>query len=440
MKRISLGAVYEAGLLAVLFLIVLHAPMTVWLGTILPDQQTAIKAWKEILLAGLAVIVLVLITKQRAWQTILHSPVILLGIAYIDLHLLMTLIIGGEKTALVAGLMIDLRFVAMLMLMYILILLRPWALARVLKTVAAGAVVVLGFGLLQLTILPDDVLSSIGYSKEATIAPYITIDTNPDYVRINSTLRGPNPVGALAVVYLALAVAYLARRYATASARRRALAIGAILGSVAVIFATYSRSAYLAAIAVVGVTMLLAKRINKRLLVIGSIAAVWVAGLLLLTAQSDWFSNVILHENPQSSVQSKSNDGHLDSLVVGWNRMVSEPFGRGVGSTGSASLYDKDSGNDIIIENNYLFIAHETGWLGLLLFGALFGYVMWRLWQLRARWYALGLFSSGIGLALIGLLLPVWTDDTVALIWWGLAGAVLAFPVNSASSRNSQEA
>jgi hypothetical protein len=29
--------------------------------------------------------------------------------------------------------------------------------------------------------------------------------------------------------------------------------------------------------------------------------------------------------------------------------------------------------------------------------------------------------ASGIGLALIGLLLPVWVDDTVSIVWWGLA-------------------
>ncbi len=426
MKRISLGAVYEVGLLAVLFLIVLHAPITVWLGTILPEQQTVIKAWKEILLVGLAVLAGILITKQRAWRTVLHSPAILLGIAYVDLHLLMALIVDGEETAIVAGLMIDLRFVAMFILMYLLISLRPWALTRVLKIIAAGAVVVLGFGLLQITVLPDDILRGIGYSKETTIAPYITVDTNPDYVRINSTLRGPNPLGALAVVYLALSVAYLVRRGATASVQRRVLAIGAAVSSVVVLFATYSRSAYLAAFTAIGVTMLLTKRISKRLLIISSIAAVWLVGLVLLTAQSDWFSNVILHENPESTVVSKSNDGHIESLREGWQRMISEPLGHGVGSTGSASLYDGDSRNDIIIENNYLFIAHEVGWLGLIVFTAFFSYVMVQLWQRRQSWYSLGLFSSGIGLALIGILLPVWTDDTVALIWWGLAGATLA--------------
>lgn len=426
MKRISLGLVYEIGLLAVLFLVVLHAPITVWLGTILPEQQTLIKAWKEILLTALAVLAVVLTTKRRLWSKVIHNPAILLCLAYIDIHLLLALIFGGEKVAVVAGLMIDLRFIVMFLLMYCLLLLRPQALRRVFATVASGALAVVGFGLLQITVLPDNVLSGIGYDKNNTIAPYITIDSNPDYVRINSTLRGPNPLGAIIVIYISLAAAYLLQRYKVVDIKQK---VGLIVGSLAgaaVLFASYSRSAYVAFVAAMGVLLLAGRRVNKRILILGGIGVVWLGGLVLLTAQSDWFSNVILHEDPESTVVSKSNDEHLQSLSTGWQRMISEPFGHGVGSTGSASLYDTDGGNDIIIENYYFFIAHETGWLGLLLFVGLFGYVLLLLWRVRSDWRAKGLFASGIGLGLVGILLPVWADETVAIVWWGLAGAFLA--------------
>ena len=58
------------------------------------------------------------------------------------------------------------------------------------KAYAAGAVVVLGFAVLQATVLPRDVLAGIGYSR-STISPYLLVDDNPALVRINSTLRGP---------------------------------------------------------------------------------------------------------------------------------------------------------------------------------------------------------------------------------------------------------
>jgi hypothetical protein len=55
--------------------------------------------------------------------------------------------------------------------------------------------------------------------------------------------------------------------------------------------------------------------------------------------------------------------------------------------------------------------------------------ILARLWGLRKDWLALGVFASGIGLAIVGIFLPVWTDDTVSIIWWGLA-AIALFPNN----------
>lgn len=437
MKRMSLGAMYEIGLLVVMLLIVVHAPVSVWLGTIFTDHQALIKAWKELLLAALAVVAVILITKRGKWKSVIYSPFILLSLAFIDVHLLLALFLGGESTAIVAGLMIDLRFVVMFMLMYVLILLRPQALKRVFVVAASGALVVVGFGLLQITILPDDVLSHIGYKKNETIAPFITIDANPDYVRINSTLRGPNPLGALLVIYISLAAAYLFKKYNHLRIRRTGALVVGIVAGAAVLFASYSRSAYLAVATALLVVFVASQRLSKTL-IIGAAGAACIGGVVLLSLQqSDWFSNVILHENPQSASESKSNDEHAQSLVTGWQRMIAEPFGHGIGSTGSASLYDNDSANDIIIENNYFFVAHEAGWLGVGLFVGLFGYVLYVLWRRREDWRALGLLASGIGLALIGVLLPVWTDETVALIWWGLAGALLAAPTRESALKKS---
>ena len=50
-------------------------------------------------------------------------------------------------------------------------------------------------------------------------------------------------------------------------------------------------------------------------------------------------------------------------------------------------------------------------------------------WKRRQDWLALGVFGSGIGLALIGVLLPVWVDDTVSIVWWALLAIVLAAPL-----------
>lgn len=426
MKRISLGAVYEAGLLAILFLIVVHAPLSVWFGTIFTEQQIAIKAWKEISLAALAVVGVALAIKHRRSREVMRSPLVWLGGGYVVWHLVLALALGGEATSVIAGLMIDLRFIVMAALMYVLILVRPQALKRVFAVAAAGATVVISFGLLQITVLPDDILSEIGYSKDSTIAPYMTIDSNTDYVRINSTTRGPNPLGAVLVIYISLAAAYLLHRFRKVDVRQRVSLVVGSLAGVAVLFASYSRSAYGALVAALGILLVLKYQLTKKLIISGALVALVGVASLFAVAQTDWFSNVILHEDPESTVVTKSNDEHVRSLRVGWERMMSEPFGHGVGSTGSASLRDTDTTNDMIIENYYFFVAHEAGWLGLVLFFAVFGYVMVQLWRVRNVWYAAALFVSGFGLALIGVLLPVWADETVALIWWGMSGAVLA--------------
>lgn len=425
MKRLGLLGVYEAGLLAVLLLIVLHAPLSVAFGMVLPEFETLIKAWKEILLTLLALIAVVLVIRRGIWTALLRDRLVQLALGFIVLHLVLAVLLSGDLRSIVAGLMIDLRFVAMLLLVYVLIRLRPSALGRVLRTTAFGAVIVIGFGLLQITLLPDDVLRPLGYSKQ-TITPYTTIDQNPEYVRINSTLRGPNPLGALMVIYGSLLVAYLVAKRKALSRKYVALSAG-LVSTVSILFASYSRSAYLAFLAAVGLAAILAYgRIGKKFIIGGVAAATFTLIGLGLVSTTDWYSNVILHEDPESTVVAKSNEGHVDSLADGARRFVAQPFGAGIGSTGSASLYDADASNDVIIENYYFFVAHETGWLGLALFVGLFGIVLVRLWHRRTGWAALGVFSAGIGLALVGVLLPVWVDETVALIWWGLAGALIA--------------
>lgn len=424
MIRLRLAGIYEWGLVVILFLVVLHAPISVGFGSAFPEYASLIKAWKEIVLGILAVAAVALLTRHGLWQKFCKDSLIQLSAAYLLLHLMLIAILRGDVESIASGLLIDLRYIGMFVLVYVLVLIRPDSVRRVVKAVAAGALVVLGFGLLQITVLPDGILRGIGYSKQ-TITPYTTIDSNPDYVRINSTLRGPNPLGALAVVYGTLAVAYFATR-PRGDTRKKIMAATAFSASTAVLFSSYSRSAYIGLLVAIGVIMVGVKRISRRAVLIGAATAVMFGIGLWQVSHTDWYANVVLHEDPESTVVSKSNEGHIESFLMGANRMAMQPFGAGIGSTGSASLYDDDATNDTIIENSYFYIAHESGWLGLAIFMTLFVVILQRLWRLRSSWLAMGVFASGLGLAVIGLLLPVWADETVALTWWALAGAVAA--------------
>lgn len=432
MKLRSLEKLYMGILLVIFAGIVIHAPLTVWLGTLAPDWELFIKSWKEVLMLLATPLALVLVTKKKLWGEFSRDWLFRAVIGFALLHIIVLIFFWNGVNPTLAGLSIDLRWLLYFSLVYALIRIQPSYRAIFVKVGVGGALVIGIFALLQVTVLPKDILAGIGYEKNVTIAPYLTVDENENYVRINSTLRGPNPLGAYAVIVLSVLLAYVAAK------RRQAniwlSGVMGVTGLVALWF-SYSRSALLAGL-VAAVTIAyfaFRKRPSKTVWIAGLGVVGVIVGLVAATWQTQFVQQVILHEDPSDSNMINSNDGHRESLETGVKLLLQQPLGAGVGSTGSASLYG-DHG--FIIENQYLFIAHEVGWLGLLLFFALFAIVMQRLWVKRDDWLALGVLASGIGLALIGLLLPIWVDDTVAIIWWGLAALVLGGNDGKKRARN----
>ena len=425
-KPITLGFLDKlfVGLLLVIFGgIVLHAPLTVGLETLFPSFELLIKSWKEILLLLAALLMGVLLYQKKQWA-VLKSPIVLLIAAYAALHLLLLPLSFQGSTSAIAGLLIDLRYVLFFVLVYVAVCLYPTLRKPFIYTFFGGAFVVAAFAMLQVFVLPVDSLKYIGYG-DTTIVPYLTVDENPDYIRISSTLRGPNPLGAYAGIVIALLFAFWLKG-SRSKVRRPLLPISVVvIGSFVALWASYSRSALVAAFAAIGVVMLatIGRKLPRRAWIAVIVIIMALGGGLIAARDSDFVSNVLLHENAATGSAVSSNDGHVDSLQDGVNRMIHQPLGGGIGSTGSASLYGQDP---LIIENQYLFIAHEVGWIGVVLFLVIFVMILQQLWKRRADWLALGVFASGIGLALIGLLLPVWVDDTVAIIWWCLAAIATA--------------
>ena len=412
------------GILLVIFGgIVLHAPISVGFSTLFPDAEVLIKSWKEILMGVAGLLMVVILYQKKQWR-LLTSKLVLLIALYAALHLVLLSLFPQGVTAALAGLFIDLRYLFFFVLVYVAIMLYPQLRRTFIVTFFVGAFIVAAFALLQVFVLPVDVLKYIGYNT-STIVPYLTVDQNPDYIRINSTLRGPNPLGAYAGIVIALLFAFWLR-VKNYKPGRWGLVISVIAtGSFIALWASYSRSAVVAAFVAIGIVALVVagRRVSKKWWVILTIIILAAVGGLVAARDTNFVSNVLLHENATTGPEATSNDGHVESLRDGVSRTVRQPLGGGIGSTGSASFYgDKP----LVIENQYLFIAHEAGWIGLVIFVYISALVMKALWQRRTDWLALGVFASGIGLILIGLLLPVWVDDTVAIIWWGLAAIVLA--------------
>jgi len=420
----KLGKLYVGILLVIFGGIVLHAPAIAGFGTLWPNYNLLIKSWKEILMLIAGLIALFLIYKNKQMK-ILRDPVIVAIAAYATLHLVLLFYLNQGSAASVAGLAIDLRYILFFGLVYIAMKLYPEYRKMFIRVGIAGALIVLIFAILQVFFLPYDVLKYIGYSKN-TIIPYLVVDRNYNFIRINSTLRGPNPLGAYAGILLVLIVAAIAKSK-IAKDKWPLVIVGTLsAGGVVALWASYSRSALIGTI--VAIILVLAvvywRKLSTRMWITISIILIILGGGLFMARNTQFISNVLFHENPTYNDTTGSNVGHLNSLSDGTVQLLSQPLGAGIGSTGSASLLGSKAE---IIENQYLFVAHEIGWLGLAIFVFIFSSIQIRLWKLRNNWLALGVFASGIGLALIGILLPVWVDDTVAIIWWGLA-AVALFP------------
>ena len=430
--------VYVTLLLVVFGGIVVHAPLVVAVGWLFGDLdfslgsanfELLIKSWKEVLLGAALVIGLILMARMHMWK-ILKTPLIYaMGLfAIINVLIICIMYISGDvginTKVVAAALLINLRYFLFFGLVYVAVSLYPETRRMFVYTFLVGAAVVMGFAVLQVTVLPADILKYIGYGPD-TIQPYLTVDQNQAYVRINSTLRGPNPLGAYAAIVLAACASLwlLARKRLIGWRSWAVLALGA--GALVALWASYSRSAAVAAAVALVVVVLVRFGVRwGRVVWLGLLAAGLVlAGGLYVFRDTTLVSQVILHEDPSEGGEVNSNEGHAYSLADGLRRVATQPFGAGIGSTGSPSLLGSEP---LIIENQYLYVAHETGWIGLGLFLYIQVKVLLMAWQRRRDWLALAVFASGVGLCLIGLLLPVWADDTVDIIWWGLAAVALA--------------
>lgn len=413
-------------LLCVIFIgIVVHTPLAVIFASIFPEYSLIFKSWKEILLICVAAITFCAILRDDSYKALIKNKFVYLILAYCLLHF--TLLVFNSQGLLpaISGLMIDLRYVLFCLLTYIWATRYPIIRDYAIRAVLIGAGIVCGFAVLQVFILPYDILSYIGYNKN-TIIPYLLVDNNYDFIRINSTLRGPNPLGAYAVIVIASTSAYLLSTRLCAIGRKRlTIVVSLLFAAFVALWASYSRGALIAGFFAVGVIVSIkVLPLFSRKYKIISFGGLSVFILVVLMNTNSYFvSHVLLHENPTTDTVSISNSQHIESLKEGVSRLAWQPLGGGIGSTGSASLLGSQP---LIIENQYLFIAHESGWLGLAVFFVLLVYVCMSLWASRFDWLSLGLFASGLGLSLIGLFLPVWSDDTVSMIWWGLAGLVLA--------------
>jgi len=409
----------------ILVLLPFHAVFTTWLGATV-GHIDLFRIWKELLLIPLASAALWLVyTDKRLKSWLQTSPVVLLAVFYILLHLLLGLrALNHEKvntSALIYALLINLRFLVFFGVCFVVAAQSSWLYQHWRQLLLVPATVVIIFGLLQQFVLPANILSHIGYGPR-TIPAFQSVDQKPDYIRIQSTLRGPNPLGA----YLVLVITTLAAVRVSLK-KKLSIRLPIIVISTVVLFFTYSRSAWLGL--VLSLVLLFYWSTNRpkfqRLIIpVLIICFVILSGLTFVLRDNNLVQNALFHTDETSRSAESSNAARALALESGAASLFHEPFGRGPGTAGPASFRNDKPAR--IAENYFIQIGQEVGVIGLGLFVAINVLVIIELWKRRLDLLAKVLLASLIGITFINLLSHAWADDTLAYIWWGLAGIALS--------------
>ena len=420
----------------ILLLMPFQGFLTVW-GSSLVGHYTALRLWKEGLLLICVVGVLYLLAFDHKIRShTLTRRLVWLILTYIALNIVWGLVALHEhqitSKALGYGLIVDLRFPTFFLV--------SWAVALRLGRlrthwqwlVSWPAMVVVIFGLLQIFILPYDFLKHFGYGPN-TIPVFETINSNSHYYRIASTLRGANPLGAYLIIPISLLTVQLSRL-------KRTWCQGLFLAAtLIVLFYSFSRSAWAGAGLSVGIILMVSIKSQKlrrlTIAIIGLLLIVF-AGIFVALRHNSSFENFVFHTQTNSAVKTTSDQNHVSALKAGLSDLHHYPLGLGPGSAGPASVYNTGHPSRLA-ENYYVQIGQETGWLGLFLFVLINLGVGYLLWLRRSDPLALSLFASLIGLTFVNMLSHAWADDTLAYIWWGLAGLAMA-PLPESSKKDAK--
>lgn len=410
-----------AGLSIAAIYLAVHPFLSSLIGSI-TSNYAVIKIAKDIVVfLALLLVLLYLIKNSSLRSEIIRDPIIILIVLYAALHILLAHFFGlWTFKSVYAGLIFNLRFFALFLVVYILLRNYPAESKKLLNwfsllIIIVGSIVAF-FGILQVTVLPKDFMVNFGYDGINTIPPFSTIDDRQDALRAFSTLRTPNDFGLYLVLPICLSLYYFI-------VRRKSWMIFSFLIMLIGLYMSHSRTAFIGVL--VAITFLLLMYYRKkltfrRIIVLGITLLVMVGATLLLATQIPALRVVVFHSSEgDSSLTEGSTSDHFLAMKKGFVDVIKNPIGRGPGQAGPASFYNIDT-EPRIAENYYIQIAQETGILGLILFILICGITARRL-ALAKEGNCLPILSALAGLAVASLLLHVWSDESVSYTWWAIA-------------------
>lgn len=412
------------------YFLLAYMPFHIFLSQSLSLITGGLSVWKlgKDALLALAVVFAVILVYRQKKATKAFNVLVAGSMLYALIHLIVWMLNPDiyKQTALL-GTLYNNRVVWFVVLGMGASLLTPKYLneSNVIKLVVGVGTVVAFLGVLQY-FLPKDLLTHFGYNLQRGVKPAFFIDDKPDLPRIMSTLRDPNSLAAYLIIPICLSISLFIKR------QKRQLVIGGILIlQFLALFLTFSRGGWMGVIVAVSALTLLQFRtfIRKHILTISIvIIAVVISMGIFGYMQRDQYvvQNIILHSDESTKAKEDSNALHLRLAKDGAIAIVKKPLGHGPGTAGIVSIQNPKGG--VLTENYYVQIGYEVGIIGLLLFVSIWGYVLFLVQKNRGI-LATTVLASAVAYIVLGLIMHIWTNESVAAQWWLLAGLVLGVPI-----------
>lgn len=327
------------------------------------------------------------------------------------------------------GIIYNVRLPLYLLLGYGAILLWPkFVFSSLIKPILIIGTIVASLGLIQY-FLPSDLLTHFGYAISRGTFPVFFVDGNPTLpVRIMSTLREPNALGAFLIIPTSLAFLLMLRNR---TSPKGLIFFLCVLLNCSALLLTLSRSAWLGLMISFAVILCIVYQRYIRqywvfLACTASILALLTFALAYSLRNTTHFQSYVSHAG-QSQPDDPNSDGyHRIFLIRGLKGIANNPLGHGPGTAGLASIQNPQG--SFLTENYYVQLGYELGLLGVAMFVALQVWLYRRL-QIGVHNHneiALVLCASFWAYFLINMLLHSWENEAVAAQWWLLTGFVVA--------------
>ncbi len=402
-------------------------PFSALITTVIDSKVNSVllsSSFEEVIIVLLSLLSILVLARHKEYRTrFMKGMGSLFGVSLLvfTIYCGLFLLIKGINPVSFVGFVLNVRFVGVILSGALLgIIYKKQFIEDVSRLVVICGVVSVVLGVVML-LLPPKYLTSLGYDAPGVDRPgrpgvQYLVSANLPLKRMQAGFRSPNSLG----VYLLIPIALVLFSQVKILKRHRYLVLSLLMLGVGW---SFSRGAWIGLLMLVSWYLFVNRRRllpnpKARILVISSVVLVVVLGIFATTLTPVGRS-LLLHQTDNQT--NGSTELRLKSYGNNIRLMVSNPLGWGHGYASPAGrLNHNNSGAYVVTENSYIQYGLELGVVGLLLFVAF----------IFATWQQINLFGSLMTrqtywsllatIVIIGLFIPIWTEESVPITWWAL--------------------